>query len=95
MVKSSTWKIQPINNEIIAVLVRHKGEMLDTDLLRALQANYSDVTRNSLHRILFSLEVSMVIEVIRLRQNKYKISLCKDAPIDESFLATLRNGKNS
>ncbi len=91
MVKNSTWKIQPIDNEIIAILIRHKGEMLDSDLLRALQSTYSDITRGMLYKILFSLEVSMVIEVIRLRQTKYKISLRKDAPIDESFLASLRD----
>ena len=95
MGKSSTWNIQPINNEIIAILVRHKGEMLDSDLLRALQSKYPDTTRNILYKKLFALEVSMVIEVVRLRQNKYKISLRKDAPISESFLDALKNYSNS
>ena len=91
----SSWKIQPIKNEIISILVRHKGEMLDSDLLRALQSNYADITRNTLYKTLFDLEVSMIIEVIRLRQNKYKISLRNDAPLDESFLSTLKNNSNS
>lgn len=91
MGKLSTWKVQPINNEIVLILVRHKGEMLDADLLRALQSKFTDVTRNMLYKSLFALEVSMVIEVIRLRQNKYKISLRKDAPIDASFLSTTTN----
>jgi len=95
MGKYNTWKIQPINNEIISILVHHKGEMLDSEMLRALQANFSDVTRNALYKSLFALEVSMVIEVIRLSQNKYKISLRKDAPIDESFIATLNNHDDS
>ena len=95
MGKIGTWKVQPINNEIISILIRHKGEMLDSDLLRALQGKFSDVTRNILYKSLFVLEVSMIIEVIRLRQNKYKISLRKDAPIDESFLMTLKNSTNS
>jgi hypothetical protein len=68
--------------------------MLDSELLRALQSNYSDITRNMLYKILFSLEVSMVIEVIRLRHNKYKISLRKDAPLDDSFIASLKNGNS-
>jgi hypothetical protein len=95
MGKIGTWKVQPINNEIISILIRHKGEMLDTDLLRALQGKFSDITRNVLYKSLFELEVSMIIEVIRLRQNKYKISLRKDAPIDESFLYDLKNHSNS
>jgi len=95
MGKSSTWKVQPINNEIIAILVHHKGEILDAELLRALQSKFVDVTRASLYKSLFALEVSMVIEVIRLRQNKYKISLRKDAPIDDNFLATLKNNSKS
>ncbi|MBN2155178.1 MAG: transcriptional repressor [Candidatus Lokiarchaeota archaeon] len=91
MGKLGTWKVQPINNEIVTILVRHKGEMLDSELLRTLQSKYVDITRNTLYKCLFTLEVSNIIEVIRLRQNKYKISLRKDAPIDESFIDTLKN----
>ncbi len=43
MGKIGTWKIHPIKNEIILTLLRHKGEMIDTDLLRALQNQYQDV----------------------------------------------------
>jgi Fe2+ or Zn2+ uptake regulation protein len=93
MGKIGTWKIQPINNEIITILIHHKGEMLDSDLLRSLQSKYADITRNALYKSLFDLEVAMIIEVVRLRQNKYKISLRKDAPIDESFLDSLKNAK--
>jgi len=95
MVKLSTWKVQPINNEIITILVRHKGEMLDADLLRALQSKFSDITRNKLYKCLFGLEVSMVLEVTRLRQNKYKVSLCQNAPLDDSFLSMLNNNNNN
>ena len=95
MGKSSTWKVQPINNEIITILVRHKGEMLDAELLRALQAKYTDITRNQLYKCLFALEVSMVLEVTRLRQNKYKVSLRKNAPIDDIFLSMLNNSNNN
>ena len=91
MGKSSTWKVQPINNEIIAILIHHKGEILDSDLLRAIQSKFVDVTRAALYKSLFALEVSMVIEVVRLRQNKYKVSLRKDAPLDESFLSSLNS----
>ncbi len=95
MGKLGTWNVQPINNEIITILVRHKGEMLDSDLLRALQSNFTDVTRTILYKSLFELEVLMIIDVIRLRQNKYKISLRRDAPIDESFITALKNHNNS
>jgi len=83
MAKIGTWKIHPIKNEIILTLIRHKGEMLDTDLLRILQNQYVDINKSSLSRILFNLEVQMLIDVQRLRKNVNKIALRKDAPISE------------
>ena len=83
MAKIGTWKIHPIKNEIILTLIRHKGEMLDTDLLRILQNQYVDISKSNLSRILFNLEVQMIIDVQRLRKNVNKIALRKDAPISE------------
>jgi uncharacterized membrane protein len=83
MAKIGTWKIHPIKNEIILTLIRHKGEMLDTDLLRILQNQYVDINKSGLSRILFNLEVQMLIDVQRLRKNVNKIALRKDAPISE------------
>lgn len=83
MAKIGIWKIHPIKNEIILTLMRHKGEMLDTDLLRILQNQYIDINKSILNRILFNLEVQMLINVQRLRKNVNKISLRKDAPISD------------
>ena len=83
MAKIGTWKIHPIKNEIILTLIRHKGEMLDSDLLRILQNQYVDINKSGLSRILFSLEVQMLIDVQRLRKNVNKIALRKDAQISE------------
>ena len=69
MAKIGTWKIHPVKNEIILTLIRHKGEMLDTDLLRILQNQYVDINKSILSRILFNLEVQMLIDVQRLRKN--------------------------
>ena len=83
MAKIGTWKIHPVKNEIILTLIRHKGEMLDTDLLRILQNQYVDINKSSLSRMLFNLEVQMLIDVQRLRKNVNKIALRKDAPISD------------
>ena len=83
MAKIGIWKIHPVKNEIILSLIRHKGEMLDTDLLRILQNQYVDINKSILSRILLNLEVQMLINVQRLRKNVNKIALRKDAPISE------------
>jgi len=85
MVKIGVWKTHPIKNEIILTLIRHKGEMLDSDLLRTLQNQYSDITRNVLNKILFDLEVEMIVYVQRLRKNVNKVELRKDAPISDTL----------
>ena len=85
MGKIGIWKTHPIKNEIILTLIRHKGEMLDSDLLRNLQNHYSDINRNVLNKILFDLEVEMIVYVQRLRKNVNKIELRKDAPISDNL----------
>ncbi|MCP4762529.1 MAG: hypothetical protein GY870_12175 [archaeon] len=85
MGKMGTWKVHPIKNEIILTLLRHKGEMIDADLLRALQNVYQDINRSVLNKILFSLEVEMVINVQKLKKNQNKVSLRDRAPIDENL----------
>ena len=90
MSKNAVWNIHPVKNEIILTLVRHKGEMIDSDLLRNLKTVYKDVTRKSLYKILFQLEVEMIIEVTRMRKNVNRIALRKKAPINSSLLKTIR-----
>jgi hypothetical protein len=85
MGKIGVWKTHPIKNEIILTLIRHKGEMLDSDLLRALQNQYTDINRNTLNKILFDLEVEMIVYVQRLRKNVNKVELRKDAPISDNL----------
>lgn len=90
MGKIGIWKVHPLKNEIILTLIRHKGEMLDADLLRALQNTYNDINKIVLNNLLFTLEVEMIIEVTRLRKNANRIALRKDAPIDDNLLKIFR-----
>ena len=68
--------------------------MFDTDLLRILQNQYEDISKSNLNRILFNLEVQMIIDVQRLRKNVNKIALRKDAPISD-ILQTSSSLSNS
>ncbi|MHA1728205.1 MAG: hypothetical protein ACTSWY_05685 [Promethearchaeota archaeon] len=86
MGKIGLWKIQPIRNEVILSLVRHKGEMLDTELLRNLENKYVGMNKIVLNRVLFNLEVEMIINVQKLRKNVNRIALRKRAPIDPGIL---------
>ena len=90
MGKIGFWKISPLKNEIILTLVKNKGEMLDVDLFRQLQASYSDISKNVLKKYLFALEVEMIIDVERIRKTQNKITLRKDAPIDDNLRKIFR-----
>ncbi|MHA1822028.1 MAG: hypothetical protein ACTSU2_11710 [Promethearchaeota archaeon] len=95
MGKIGIWKVNPLKNEIILTLIRHKGEMLDSELLRVLSNIYSDINQIKLNHVLFELEVEMVIEVTRVKKNVNKISLRKNAPIDPSLLKIFNNNGNN
>ena len=85
MGKIGIWKVHPIKNEIILTLIRHQGEMVDADLLRSLQNQYNDITKNMLNRLIFDLEVEMVLHVTKIKKGQYRLALNPYAPIDESL----------
>lgn len=90
MTKSAIWKIRPLKNEIILTLIKSKGEMLDVDLLRNLQMQFPELSRNELNRELFKLEVQMIIDVQKIRKNASKVALLPNAPISEDLLKDLQ-----
>ncbi len=75
---SSSWNLTPLKNEIIVTLVRHQGELLDTDLLRNLRKSRPELSKRELDRTLMQLEVKSVIYVERIKKTQNKITLRTD-----------------
>ncbi len=74
----SSWNLTPLKNEIIVTLVKHQGELLDTDLLRNLRKTRPELSQRELEHTLMQLEVRGVIYVERIKKTQSKITLRTD-----------------
>ena len=76
--KTKIWNSTPLKNLIIYALVRNKGVVVDSELLRLLQKDYSDLTESKLSEVLMQLEVPGIIHVSRITKTKQRIELTKN-----------------
>ncbi|MHA1617995.1 MAG: hypothetical protein ACTSVZ_01855 [Promethearchaeota archaeon] len=75
MAKLKKWNSIPIENEIVSLLVKNRGEMLNTDLLRQLGNKYQDFSKRELDEVLFKLEVRSYIYVIPIKKDVSKVEI--------------------
>ncbi|NVM54070.1 MAG: hypothetical protein HWN66_10255 [Candidatus Helarchaeota archaeon] len=76
--KGSIWNPTPLKNLILYALVRNKGVVLDAELLRLLQKDYSDLSESKLFQTLMQLEVPGLIHISRITKNKNRIELTRN-----------------
>ncbi|MHA1672152.1 MAG: hypothetical protein ACTSYI_00865 [Promethearchaeota archaeon] len=75
MAKLKKWNSIPVENEIISLLVKNRGEMLTSDLLRQLGNKYEDFSKKDLDGFLFKLEVRSYIFVIPIKKEVSKVEI--------------------
>ncbi len=73
--KGVVWSPTPLKNLIIYALVRNKGVILDSELLRLLQKDFQDLSESKLAQTLMQLEVPGLIHLSRITKNKNRIEL--------------------
>ncbi|NVM28619.1 MAG: winged helix-turn-helix transcriptional regulator [Candidatus Helarchaeota archaeon] len=75
--KGTVWNPTPLKNLILYALVRNKGVILDSELLRLLQKDYSDLSQSKLSQTLMQLEVPGIIHTSRITKSKNRIELTR------------------
>jgi Fe2+ or Zn2+ uptake regulation protein len=75
MANKRKWRSMPVENEIFSILIKNRGEILTTDLLRQLKLTYKDITRSELQDTLFRLEVRSFIYLIEIKKGEFKIEI--------------------
>ena len=73
--KGTIWNPTPLKNLILYALVRNKGVVLDSELLRLLQKDFTDLSESKLAKTLMQLEVPGLIHISRITKNKNRIEL--------------------
>ncbi|MHA1263769.1 MAG: hypothetical protein ACTSRS_00895 [Candidatus Helarchaeota archaeon] len=76
--KGMVWSPTPLKNLIIYALIRNKGVITDTELLRLLQKDYQDLSESKLSQTLMQLEVPGLIHLSRITKNKNRIELTRN-----------------
>ena len=73
--KGTIWNPTPLKNLILYALVRNKGVVLDSELMRLLQKDFQDLSEAKLSRTLMQLEIPGLIHISRITKNKNRIEL--------------------
>lgn len=94
MAKLKKWNSIPVENEIIAALVKNRGEILTNDLLRQLGNKYQDFTKAELDEFLFKLEVRSFIYVIPIKKDVSKIEINPRADFSNEIMEEIRKFKH-
>jgi len=90
MAKLKKWNSIPVENEIISILVKNRGEMLTSDLLRQLSNKYQDFTRTDLDQALFKLEVRSFIFVVSIKKDVSKVEINPRGNFSHQIMAEIR-----
>lgn len=79
MVARKQWRAKPVENEIIEILIKNRGEILTTDLFRQLKLTYKSLTLGELNEVLFRLEVRSFINLINIKKGVSKVEISRFA----------------
>ena len=69
-----TWRINPIDIQILKSLDKRDGILLDSELYRIIEKDFPSVSENEIDEILMSLEIKGIIHVAEIKKNVRKIT---------------------
>jgi hypothetical protein len=76
-IESHRWNQKPIINSIIDILIKNKGEILDSRLEELLKKEFPYVNSLILEELFMKMESMNIINVFRVSKNKKMIVLNK------------------
>ena len=82
--KNIYWEKVPLRNQILLVLKRRQGVMLDEELYTILKKGNPEISYPQLNRVLMDLEIKGLVHVSQITKSKRKIELIREG---EEFLA--------
>lgn len=74
----SYWESTPPKNQILLILARRQGVMLDDELITLLKKDFQDLSYSELNRMLMDLEIQGAIHVSQITKTKRRIELIKE-----------------
>ena len=81
---SKLWYAQPIHTTIMEML-RRKGTLMDGELYKKLRRTHRELSLGELNRALMKLEVTGLIHVSYLTQNKKRVETRGSTPSRTRF----------
>ncbi|MGQ4834592.1 MAG: hypothetical protein ACP6IS_11960 [Candidatus Asgardarchaeia archaeon] len=74
---SKDWPSIPLTVLILDILEKHKGVLLDNELMNSLTRIYGDVSPNELNKALMKLEIDGIIHVSYITKTRRKIEILR------------------
>ena len=77
MMSSKDWPSIPLTVVILDILEKHKGVLLDNELMNSLTRIYGDVSPNELNKALMKLEIDGIVHVSYITKTRRKIEILR------------------
>jgi Fe2+ or Zn2+ uptake regulation protein len=82
--KNIYWEKVPLRNQILVVLIRRQGVILEDELFTILKKDYPELSYPQLNKSLMNLEINGIIHVSQITKSKRKVEIIKEG---QEFLA--------
>ncbi len=77
MMSGKDWPSIPLTVVILDILEKHKGVLLDNELMNSLTRIYGDVSPNELNKALMKLEIDGIVHVSYITKTRRKIEILR------------------
>jgi len=72
------WEKTPLRNQILTVLSKRQGVILEDELFTILKKDYADLSYSSLNKALMELEIQGVLHISQITKSKRKVEIIKE-----------------
>lgn len=75
---ASFWESTLSKNNVLSILAKRQGVILDDELYMILKKDYPDLSYKELNRMLMELEIQGLIYVSQITKTKRRVELVKE-----------------
>ncbi len=75
---ASFWESSLLKNNLLTIIAKHQGVILDDELYTILKKDYPDLSYKEFNRMLMELEIQGLIYVSQITKTKRRVELVKE-----------------
>ncbi len=75
---ASYWESNLSKNNLLSIIAKHQGVILDDELYTLLKKDYPDLSYKELNHMLMELEIQGLVYVSQITKTKRRVELVKE-----------------